>query len=123
LLAGPRKGYVDNYHVYNIAESATIIGMLLIRITGCQLRAGRALAGLSIEDLAARAGLSRHSVSKWENSSHAVPEATVNHLSRCCDVLEAEGVRFGDDGGVFPLRRASAVAGTVLHSAASEATP
>jgi len=33
--------------------------MLAIRITGSQLRAGRALAGLSIEDLAARAPLCR----------------------------------------------------------------
>jgi len=31
--------------------------MLLVRITGNQLRAGRALAGLTIEDLATRAQL------------------------------------------------------------------
>jgi hypothetical protein len=35
--------------------------MLIVRITGNQLRAGRALADLSMEDLAARARLSRHS--------------------------------------------------------------
>jgi predicted transcriptional regulator len=92
--------------------------MLLIRITGCQIRAGRALVGLSIEALATRAGLSRHSIRKWENSSNAVPEATVNHLSRCCDVLEGEGVRFGNDGGVFPLRKAPVVS-TVLQSEAT----
>ncbi len=94
--------------------------MLLIRITGSQLRAGRALAGLTIEDLATRAGLCRHSVTKWEHSSNAVPEANVNHLSRCLDVLEAEGVRFGNDGGVFPQRVAPVAATTtVLHSEAT----
>jgi transcriptional regulator with XRE-family HTH domain len=101
------------------AESERIGAMLLIRITGSQLRAGRALAGLTIEELATRAGLCRHSVRKWEGSSNAVPEATVSHLSRCLDVLESEGVRFGDDGGVFPLRPAPATTETVLHSEAT----
>jgi len=36
-----------------------IVPMLAIRITGNQLRAGRALADLSMEDLAARARLSQ----------------------------------------------------------------
>jgi predicted transcriptional regulator len=36
--------------------------MLAVRITGSQLRAGRALAGLSMEDLAARARFSRRSL-------------------------------------------------------------
>jgi transcriptional regulator with XRE-family HTH domain len=65
--------------------------MLLIRITGNQIRAGRALAGLTIEDLAARAQLCRHSVRKWETSSNAAPSAMVDHLSRALDVLEAGG--------------------------------
>ena len=65
----------------------------------------------------------RHSLTKWEHTSNAVPEATLNHLSRVLDVLEADGIRFGADGGVFPQRPAPAVAATVLHSAASEATP
>jgi transcriptional regulator with XRE-family HTH domain len=96
--------------------------MLLIRITGSQLRAGRALAGLSLEELATRARVSRHSVTKWEHSSDAVPGATLDHLGRALDVLEAEGVRFSETG-VFLQRPAPAVAATVLHSAASEATP
>ena len=105
---------------YKLAESVRIVGMLLIRITGSQLRAGRALAGLTIEDLAARAGLCRHSVSKWEGSSNAVPEANVSHLSRALDVLEAKGVRFTDDGGVFPVRAyPEPVAATVVHSEAT----
>ena len=72
--------------------------MLAIRITGNQLRAGRALADLSMEDLAARARLSRRTLSKWEGSSNAVPDAMVAHFSRALDVLEAEGIRFSDNG-------------------------
>jgi transcriptional regulator with XRE-family HTH domain len=92
--------------------------MLLIRITGSQLRAGRALAGLTLAEVAQRAGVCRHSLTKWEHSSNAVPEATVNHLSRCLDVLEAEGVRFGADGGVFPQRPVPVATATVLPSEA-----
>jgi hypothetical protein len=75
-------GMVIIINVYKVAVSARIGGMLLIRITGSQLRAGRALAGLTIEDVATRAGLCRHSIRKWEGSSNAVPEANVSHLSR-----------------------------------------
>src|SRR5215471_8105377 len=91
-----------------------IVPMLAIRITGNQLRAGRALADLCMEDLAARARLSRRTLSKWEGSSDAVPDAMVAHLSRALDVLEAEGIRFSD-GGVH-LQRPAPRAGTVLAS-------
>ena len=90
--------------------------MLLLRITGSMLRAGRALVGLSRDELAARAGLCRHSIRKWESSSDAVPDAMVGHLSRALDVLEAEGVRFREDG--VSIERATPVASTVLHSEA-----
>jgi transcriptional regulator with XRE-family HTH domain len=76
--------------------------MLAIRITGNQLRAGRAFAGLSMEDLADRAKLCRRSISKWEGSSNAVPSAMGDHLCHALDVLEAEGVRFSDGGGSSP---------------------
>jgi transcriptional regulator with XRE-family HTH domain len=84
--------------VDRIAAGRKIIVMLLVRITGAQIRAGRALAGLTIEDLAARARLHRQSVRKWEGSSNAVPDAMVAHLSRALDVLEGEGARFSGDG-------------------------
>jgi hypothetical protein len=96
-----------------ITAGRTIIAMLLVRITGNQLRAGRALAGLTIEDLAARAQLHRQSVRKWEGSSNAAVDAMVAHLSRALDVLEAEGIRF-TDSGVQLLRPASM--STVIHS-------
>jgi predicted transcriptional regulator len=74
--------------VDGISAWRRIVRMLAIRITGNQLRAGRALANLSMEDLAARARLSRRSLSKWEGSSNAVPSAMVDHLSRAPDVLD-----------------------------------
>jgi transcriptional regulator with XRE-family HTH domain len=100
-----------------IANRPRILTMLLVRITGSQLRAGRALAGLTIEDLAARAQLCRHSIRKWETSSNAAPSAMVDHLSRALDVLEAEGVRF-NDGGVYLQRTAP-----ISTVAASEGVP
>ena len=96
-----------------IPSQRRILRMLAIRITGSQLRAGRALAGLTIEDLAARARLSRRSLGKWEGSSNTVPDAMVAHLSRALDVLESEGTRFSD-GGVRLQRIASM--DTVIYS-------
>ena len=90
--------------------------MLLVRITGNQLRAGRALADLSMEDLAARARLSRRSISKWEGSSNATPDAMTAHLCRALDVLEAEGVRFSEDG--VHLQRPASLGSTVFQSEA-----
>jgi len=49
--------------------------MAIVRISGLQLYAVRALAGISRETLAERAGVSGYSVLKWENSSHAMPNA------------------------------------------------
>jgi predicted transcriptional regulator len=97
-----------------ISNRHRIVTMLLVRITGSQLCAGRALAGLTIEDLAVRAQLCRQSIRKWENSSAATPSAMVDHLGRALNVLEAEGIRFSD-GGVH-LQRPAPIAGTVLHS-------
>ena len=49
--------------------------MTMIRLSGSQLHAARVLAGLSLDDLAERAKLCRHSIRKWETSSHAIPGA------------------------------------------------
>jgi len=88
--------------------------MNVVRLTGSQLAAGRALASLSRQELADRAGLSYHSIRAWERSSNGIPEATYSHLCRAVEALEAAGVRFSDSG-VY-LQRPAAVAGTVLHS-------
>jgi len=87
--------------------------MSVIRVTGSRFHAGRVLARLSREVLAERAGLCRHTILKWETSSDAVPPATYSHFCRALDVLEAEGVRFSEDG-VYLQR--SAPMSTVLHS-------
>jgi transcriptional regulator with XRE-family HTH domain len=85
-------------HVDGIPAQRRVVRMLAIRITGNQLRAGRALAGLSMEDLADRAKLCRRSISKWEGSSNAVPDAMVGHLCRALDVLEGEARGLSGDG-------------------------
>jgi predicted transcriptional regulator len=72
--------------------------MTMIRLSGSQLHAARVLAGLSLDDLAERARLCRHSIRKWETSSHAIPGAMYPHLCRLIDALENEGVRFNGDG-------------------------
>jgi transcriptional regulator with XRE-family HTH domain len=92
--------------------------MPLIRISGSQLHAGRALAGLSRETLAERAGVSRYSILKWEGSSHATPNAMYQHICRAVDVIEAEGVSFTDNG-VSLNKRSAPSASTVLHSEAT----
>src|SRR5215469_13055909 len=60
--------------------------------------AARVLVGLSREEVAERAGLCRHSIRKWEISSHAMPGAMYLHLIRVVDMLEGQGARFSGDG-------------------------
>lgn len=69
ILAHARMGIF--IRVDGIPAEHRILPMLAIRITGNQLRAGRALANLSMEDLAARARISRRTLSKWKGSSNA----------------------------------------------------
>jgi transcriptional regulator with XRE-family HTH domain len=87
--------------------------MPMIRVTGSQIAAARALACLSRQELATRAGLSYHSIRAWERSSNSIPEATYSHLCRALEALEATGVRF-TDGGVYLQRPAPPA--TVIHS-------
>ena len=94
--------------------------MMLIRITGSQLHAARVLVGLSREEVAERAGLCRHSIRKWETSSHAIPGAMYTRLCRVIDVLESEGARFTGDNGVS---RPAPITGTVIHSEGAVACP
>jgi hypothetical protein len=72
--------------------------MSLPKLTGNLFRAGRALAGLTRDDLANRAGLSRDVLRSWEVSSGSIIPAQYQMLCRAIEALEAEGVRFTDDG-------------------------
>jgi transcriptional regulator with XRE-family HTH domain len=99
-----------NYQIVRNHKIAHRFRMNLIRVTGSQIAAGRALASLSREALATQAGLSYHSIRAWERSSNSIPEATYSHLCRAIEALEARGIRF-IDGGVCLQRPAS-----VLHS-------
>jgi transcriptional regulator with XRE-family HTH domain len=102
--------------IYENTYSPQDYFMSLIRISGSQFHAGRALAGLSRETLAERAGVSRYSILKWENSSHATPQAMYVHICRAVGVLESEGVRFTDDG--VRLERRAPPASVTAHSEA-----
>jgi len=87
--------------------------MTIVEVTGGMLRAARSLTGLSQQELANLASVSRPCLTAWEGSSDSVPNAKARALHRLVSALEAEGVRFSD-GGVH-LQRPSAMS-TVLHS-------
>jgi transcriptional regulator with XRE-family HTH domain len=71
-----------------------IINMRVIEITGGMLRAARGLTGLSQQEIAERARISRPSLTTWENSSSSVPSANARALGRVVSVLENEGIVF-----------------------------
>jgi hypothetical protein len=87
--------------------------MSLPKLTGSLFRAGRALAGLTREDLANCAGLSRDVLRSWEVSSDSIVPAQYQMLCRAIEALEAEGIRFSDCG--VHLQR-TAPTSTVIHS-------
>jgi transcriptional regulator with XRE-family HTH domain len=78
-------------------------------ISGPQLRAARAMAGLDRHQLADKAGISVQSVRRLEAMGRIRANVTtVDSLQRA---LEAAGVEFTDDGGVRPdVRMGRAVA-------------
>jgi len=76
--------------------------MTIVEITGGMLRAARSLTGLSQQELAERASISRPCLTAWEGSSGSVPNAKARALHRVVAALEAEGIRFSD-GGVPPV--------------------
>jgi len=71
---------------------------MIPKLTGNLFRAGRALAGLTRDDLASRAGLSRDVLRTWEISSESIVPAQYQMLCRAIEALEAEGVRFAERG-------------------------
>jgi len=87
---------------------------MIPKLTGNLFRAGRALAGLTRDDLANRSGLSRDVLRSWEISSESIVPAQYQMLCRAIEALEAEGVRFSESG--VHLQRTAAPVGTVIHS-------
>jgi transcriptional regulator with XRE-family HTH domain len=86
---------------------------MIPKLTGNLFRAGRALAGLTRDELGARANLSRDVLRTWEISSESIVPAQYQMLCRAIDALEAEGVRFAESG--VHLQRTAPI-GTVIHS-------
>jgi transcriptional regulator with XRE-family HTH domain len=86
---------------------------MIPKLTGNLFRAGRALAGLTRDDLANRAGLSRDVLRSWEISSESLIPAQYQMLCRAIDALEGEGVRFSENG--VHLQRSAPIS-TVLAS-------
>jgi transcriptional regulator with XRE-family HTH domain len=68
--------------------------MTIVEITGGMLRAARSLTGLSQQELAERASISRPCLTAWEGSSGSVPNAKAGALQRVVAALEAEGIEF-----------------------------
>jgi transcriptional regulator with XRE-family HTH domain len=97
----------DVRHIDDYRKSVEIFTMSLPKLTGNLIRAGRALAGLTRDDLAERAGLSRDVLRSWEVSSDALVPAQYQMLCRPIEALEAEGIRSTVDG--VRLQRAAPV--------------
>ena len=108
---------VKNAYIDARLRRAKNLNMAITRITGGMLRAARSLAGLSQQEVADRAAISRPSLTTWEGSSGSVPNANARALDRVVAALEAEGIVFVD-GGVHLQRPAPT---TVLQSAAGVA--
>jgi transcriptional regulator with XRE-family HTH domain len=89
---------------------------MIPKLTGNLFRAGRALAGLTRNDLADRSGLSPDVLRTWEISSESIVPAQYQMLCRAIDALEAEGVRFSETG--VHLERRAPPASVTAHSEA-----
>ena len=88
--------------------------MTIVEITGGMLRAARSLTGLTQQELADRASISRPCLTAWEGSSDSIPNAGVHAFHRVVSALQAEGVAFHPNG--VSLQRSAPSAGAVVHS-------
>ena len=72
-------------------------GILTMRLTGPQIAAGIALAGLTQEGLASEAGIGRSTLYKIINGTAAYREETIRKI---CSILEIRGIEFTPAEGV-----------------------
>jgi hypothetical protein len=95
------------------------VRMLVPKITGKMLRAGRVFADLTQGEVATRAGIHRDCFRDWEGSSDAAPRCQYRNLCSVVDVLESEGVRFSENGVSRIEGRTAPRNGSVIHSEAT----
>ena len=88
--------------------------MTIVEITGGMLRAALILTGLSQQELADRAAISRPCLTTWEGSSGSVPNAGVRALHRVVSALQAEGIEFRPNG--VSINKRPAPIGTIIAS-------
>jgi DNA-binding XRE family transcriptional regulator len=72
--------------------------------TAEQLRAARAMLGWSMEELAARSGVSARTIARCE-TGEGVPLVSVRTLRRLVQAYEREGIEFTQNGQGVRLRR------------------
>jgi transcriptional regulator with XRE-family HTH domain len=112
---GEKVHLVGNHHLKDIYRHVDA------KVTGKMIRAGRVFADITQEELAVRAGIHRDVVRGWEGSSDAAPKCQYRTLSRVISALEAEGVRFSENGVSHEgAPRATPIEGTVIHSEARQ---
>ncbi|GHA85014.1 hypothetical protein GCM10009069_05160 [Algimonas arctica] len=70
-------------------------------ISGSQIRAGRALLGISAEDLGELAGVSWPTIQRFE-SAEAIPTSRSGTLERVKAALESAGIEFIGDPVTSP---------------------
>jgi transcriptional regulator with XRE-family HTH domain len=72
--------------------------MTIVEVTGGMLRAARSLTGLSQQQVADLAGISRPCLTTWERSSDSVPNTALHAYRRVVSALQAEGIEFHPNG-------------------------
>ena len=82
----PKAGKLAQRAVFRDSDENII--MSLPKLTGNLFRAGLTLAGLTRDDLANRAGLSRDVLRSWEVSSESIVPAQYQMLCRAVEALE-----------------------------------
>jgi transcriptional regulator with XRE-family HTH domain len=91
--------------------------MTIFGITGGMLRAARSLTGLTQQELADRASITRPCLTAWEGSSGSIPNAGVRALHRVVSALEAEGVEFQPNS--VSLQRTAPIASVIPSEGAA----
>jgi predicted transcriptional regulator len=72
--------------------------------TAEQLRAARAMLGITIEELASRSGVSARTIARCE-AGEGIPLVSVRTLRKLVQAYEREGLEFTQNGQGVRLRR------------------